>query len=60
MWFKRPLQITILHKYENPPPPEQPKEPEQPKDENKIPTLDDVVKAVNDAMGVNSYGSDNK
>jgi hypothetical protein len=60
MLFGKPLNITILHKYDNPPLPDNPEEGlKQQTEENTeaIRTMDAVIKSLHDIMGVNSDDS---
>jgi hypothetical protein len=63
--FGKPIQITIMHKYENPPLPEQTPEDEiaKLKTENEeqsetLRSMDAVIQSLHELMGVNT--DDNK
>jgi hypothetical protein len=53
MWFKKPFKIEVYHKHESVTPLLIEKKPEDVKNEDKEAyNLDDVVKTLNEAMGV--------
>ena len=54
MLLGKPLQITIHHKYDQPPVPVQPEQPEENDEQDKPVSMDNVIKALNDIMGVNT------
>lgn len=54
MLLGKPLQITIYHKYDQPPAPVQPEQPEENDEQDKPVSMDNVIKALNDIMGVNT------
>ena len=56
MLLGKPLQITIYHKLDQPPVPVQPEQPEENDDQDKPVSLDNVIKALNDIMGVTTDG----
>jgi hypothetical protein len=54
MLLGKPLQITIYHKYDQPPAPVQPEQPKENDEQDKPVSMDNVIKALNDIMGVNT------
>jgi len=54
MLLGKPLQITIYHKHDQPSAPVQPEQPEENDEQDKPISMDNVIKALNDIMGVNT------
>ena len=56
MLLGKPLQITIYHKHDQPSIPVQPEQPEENDEQDKPVSMDNVIKALNDIMGVTTDG----
>ena len=54
MLLGKPLQITIHKKYDQPPAPVQPEQPKENDEQDRPVSMDNVIKALNDIMGVNT------
>mgnify|MGYP000845494007 CR=1 FL=1 len=56
MLLGKPLQIIIYHKHDQPPISVQPEQPEKNDEQDKPVSMDNVIKALNDIMGVTTDG----